>query len=62
LKRVFSHARIFWEWKMLRDVLVARHGLGPVRVALYRCAPLLLPATADRRAGLRAADVFKKSA
>jgi nickel-dependent lactate racemase len=48
LKRVFPHARIFPEWKMLRDVLVTRHGPGPVTVAVYRCAPFLLPPMADR--------------
>jgi nickel-dependent lactate racemase len=62
LKRVFQHAQVLEEWAAVQASLLACHGRGPVKVAVYRCAPLLLPATADRRAGLRAFDVFKKSA
>ena len=43
LKRVFSRALVFAEWEELRRSLMARHGRGPVKVAVYRCAPLLMP-------------------
>lgn len=43
LKRVFPRARVFADWAAMRDALMARHGRRLVRVAVYRCAPLLLP-------------------
>ncbi len=46
--RIFPRARWFREWKELAAVLRERHGEGPRTVALYRCAPLLLPDEADR--------------
>jgi nickel-dependent lactate racemase len=58
LKRVFPHARTFPEWKLLRDVLVARHGPGPIKVAVYRCTPFLLPRMSEGRVeGVRGFDV-----
>jgi nickel-dependent lactate racemase len=49
LMRVFPHARVFPEWNTLRELLLARHGLGSVKVAVYRCAPFLLPPIRDPR-------------
>ena len=46
LLSLFPHARWFGEWPALKAVLVARHGEGPVTVAVYRCAPFLIPAEA----------------
>lgn len=46
LQRVFPRARVFRRWEAVRDSLLARHGQGPIKVAVYRCAPLLLPAAA----------------
>ncbi len=43
LTALFPHAQWFGEWSALRAALQARHGDGPVTVALYRCAPLLIP-------------------
>ena len=33
-------------WPALRAALLARHGEGPVTVAVYRCAPFLIPTAA----------------
>jgi len=46
LRRVFSRALVFGKWEDLRRALIARHGRGPVKVAVYRCAPLLMPSGA----------------
>lgn len=43
LKTMFPHAQRFGEWPALRAALVARHGEGPLSVAIYRCAPFLVP-------------------
>lgn len=43
LKTMFPHAQRFGEWPALRAALVARHGERPLSVAIYRCAPLLVP-------------------
>ena len=43
LLSLFPHARWFGKWPELKAVLLARHGDGPVTVAVYRCAPLLIP-------------------
>lgn len=48
LMGVFPHAQWFGEWATLRAALEARHGKKPVTVVVYRCAPLLLPAAAER--------------
>jgi hypothetical protein len=47
VKTMFPRAQRFGEWPMLRAALLARHGEGPVTVAVYRCAPFLIPAAAD---------------
>jgi lactate racemase len=49
VKRVFPHARVFAEWNTLRELLLARHGAGPVTVAVYQCAPFLLSPLSDPR-------------
>ena len=43
LKSMFPHAQQFGDWPALRAALLARHGKGPVTVAVYRCAPFLIP-------------------
>lgn len=48
LERVLPHARVFNDWNGLQAELEARHGRKTVTVALYRCAPLLLPSVTDR--------------
>ncbi|HNM60547.1 MAG TPA: hypothetical protein PKL51_05325, partial [Nitrospira sp.] len=47
LHTMFPHAQRFGAWPPLRAALVARHGEGPLTVAVYRCAPLLIPAALD---------------
>lgn len=47
LQSMFPHAQRFAEWPALRAALLARHGEGPLTVAIYRCAPFLIPAAAD---------------
>ena len=46
LLSLFPHARWFGEWAALKAALLARHGDGPVTVAVYRCAPFLIPPAA----------------
>jgi hypothetical protein len=46
LLSLFPHARWYGEWPALKAALVAHHGEGPVTVAVYRCAPFLIPAGA----------------
>jgi nickel-dependent lactate racemase len=46
LLSLFPHARCFGEWAPLKAALLARHGDGPVTVAIYRCAPFLIPTAA----------------
>lgn len=48
LKRVFPRAHVFGEWAAVQEALLARHGRGPVKASVYRCAPFLLPPKADR--------------
>jgi nickel-dependent lactate racemase len=48
LTALFPHARWFGDWPSLKAALLARHGDGPVTVAVYRCAPFLIPAGAER--------------
>ena len=48
LTSLFPHARWFGEWPTLKAALLARHGNGPLTVAVYRCAPFLLPAETNR--------------
>ena len=48
LTGLFPHSQWFGEWETLRAALEARHGKKPVTVVVYRCAPLLLPAAAER--------------
>jgi nickel-dependent lactate racemase len=65
LTRVFPRARLFTEWNTLRELLVARHGPGPVKVAVYRCAPFLLPSMSERgaRSGhIPSGEEFRRSA
>jgi hypothetical protein len=66
LKRVFPRARVFTEWAAMRDSLMARHGRGSVKVAVYRCAPLLLPSgtkhVQEAGAKSRSQDHFPASA
>ena len=47
LHTMFPHAQRFGAWPALRAALVARHGEGPLTVAVYRCAPFLIPAALD---------------
>lgn len=47
LHTMFPHAQRFGAWPALRAALVARHGEGPLTVAVYRCAPFLIPAASD---------------
>lgn len=47
LQSMFPHAQRFGEWPALRAALLTRHGEGPLTVAIYRCAPFLIPAPAD---------------
>ncbi len=53
LKALFPHAQWFGEWPALRAALLARHGNEPVTVAVYRCAPLLIPS------GMKQPDALK---
>ena len=46
LTAVFPHAQWFGEWPALLAALQARHGDGPLTVAVYRCAPFLIPSWA----------------
>ena len=46
LNALFPHAQWFGEWSSLRDALQAQHGDRPVTVAVYRCAPFLIPSEA----------------
>jgi nickel-dependent lactate racemase len=46
LTAVFPHAQWFGEWPALLAALQARHGDGPLTVAVYRCAPFLIPSGA----------------
>ncbi len=55
LKRVFPRATWFGEWSALLAALQARHGNGAVTVAVYRCAPLLIPSGTEERQGSCAA-------
>lgn len=43
LEKRFSAATLFRRWEDLLDELKRRHGDGPVRVAVYPCAPLQVP-------------------
>lgn len=51
LKKVFPHAQLFSDWNAIRSGLLVRHGQGPVKVVVYRCAPLLIPSLSDRQEG-----------
>lgn len=48
LKALFPHAQWFGEWPTLLAALQTRHGDGAVTVAVYRCAPLLIPGGAEQ--------------
>jgi len=50
LNPIFPHAKLYKNWEALLPELEARHRHSPVRVAVYRCAPLLIP---DRPASLQ---------
>jgi nickel-dependent lactate racemase len=43
VRTVFPRGRHFMKWEHLIEALMGRHPRGNVRVAVYRCAPLLLP-------------------
>jgi nickel-dependent lactate racemase len=45
LKSLFPHARWFGDWPSVKATLLERHGEGKVTVAVYRCAPFLIPGT-----------------
>ena len=47
LKTMFPQAQRFGDWPALRAALLALHGVGPLTVAVYRCAPFLIPAAAN---------------
>lgn len=47
VQSMFPHAQRFGEWAPLQAALLARHGEGPLTVAIYRCAPFLIPAPSD---------------
>lgn len=53
LNALFPHAQWFGEWSSLRDALQAQHGDKPVTVAVYRCAPFLIPSEAVTLQDLR---------
>lgn len=53
LNTLFPHAQWFDAWPALRAALLARHGHGPVTVALYRCAPFLIPSGIQQSEDLR---------
>ncbi len=53
LQALFPHAQWFGEWPALRTALLARHGTGPVTVAVYRCAPFLIPSGIKQPADLK---------
>ena len=46
LTAMFPHAQWYGEWATLKAALLARHGEGHVTVAVYRCAPFLIPSGA----------------
>jgi nickel-dependent lactate racemase len=43
VRTVFPRGRYFMKWEHLIEALMRLHPRGNVRVAVYRCAPLLLP-------------------
>lgn len=45
LKSLFPNAQWFGDWPSLKDALLTRHGERAVTVAVYRCAPFLIPGT-----------------
>lgn len=51
---LFPRARWFGDWPALKAALLARHGAGPVTVAVYRCAPFLIPAGTEQTPGVAA--------
>ncbi len=46
LKALFPHAEWYGDWTTLKAALLAHHGEGAVTVAVYRCAPFLIPSGA----------------
>ena len=48
LQSMFPHAQWYGDWATLLAGLRARHGDGPVTVALYRCAPFLIPGATEQ--------------
>lgn len=45
LTALFPHAQWFGDWASVKNALLARHGERAVTVAVYRCAPFLIPGT-----------------
>ena len=62
LQSMFPHAQRFGEWSALRAALLARHGEGPLTVAVYRCAPFLIPSASDlkQKAGVPDASLTER--
>ena len=58
LTALFPHAQWFGNWPNLKAVLVARHGEGPVTVAVYRCAPFLIPRGTEQSQDVRVRTEF----
>jgi len=50
LNPVFPQAKLYKNWDALLPELKSRHKNSPVKVAVYRCAPLLIP---NRQAGFQ---------
>lgn len=58
LTALFPHAQWFGNWPNLKAALVARHGEGPVTVAVYRCAPFLIPRGTEQSQDARVRTEF----
>lgn len=58
VKTMFPHAQRFGEWPALRAALEARHGDGPATVAVYRCAPFLVPNGMKQMEALKANSLY----
>jgi nickel-dependent lactate racemase len=54
LTAMFPHAQWYGDWATLKAALLARHGEGPVTVAVYRCAPFLIPCGATELQAIKA--------
>jgi nickel-dependent lactate racemase len=62
LKGLFPHAQWFGDWPALQAALRARHGEGAVTVAVYRCAPFLIPSRTEQAQNVRSKTMIAERA